>query len=1199
MSEQNKNMKPMAGPGGMRGGRGGGPMGGPMGGFGMPGQKAKNFKVSLKRLISYLKPHKINLIVVVIFAIASTIFTIYAPKVTSKATNKLQDSYMARTMLSKMSEAQVKAIDELNKNMGEAQKKAVDQIDTKMAEGQEKAVDQISGSMKDAQIKAVDQITTEMSDAQVKIVNGIYDGMAVRVYNGVVSGQKAAVNGICTQMAAVQKSIVAQISLMMQQGTGTGGQAAQQMDPATVKALQDFMKLPAIDSIKDTSKKVETTLTMIDLLQKMPSMSGGQQNTQSGTLDPKMLSSIKPLLKLPMLDTVKDPNKKEEVVRSFLQLSKSLPSTGTTAGKTSQTTMQLDNATMEKVLSRIPYMKSTAQTSTTGTKMSKEETDALQDLLKLPMLNTITDQNQKNDTLIQLLELLKKLPDMSSNTDSSTSSIKMDSATLDPIIVLLKLPRLDTVSDPQKKLDTTLELVDVFKKMPSMDNGQSTDETQTKLDPAALETVQKLLKLPKISSITDPTQKAATVVEMVELFSKMPDMGTGEGSSTTKQEYSPETLDAIKQLLQLPDLNTIKDTKEKSATVLKMLDIFDKMPDMQTESDKSADTSSENQMSPESIKAVKDFLQLPMLNTLTDANQKADVCKKILDLSKNMQSAMKDAPENVKDKVEYTDDQIEGVIKAIRETNGEYDFKYIGMIALLLIAMYLVSSGFSLIMGLVMSGVAQKTVRDMRREVDTKLARLPLKYFDMHPHGDVLSRVTNDVDTISTTLQQSLTQIITSIITIIGYIVMMLTISPVLTLIVVGTLPLYIIVTTMIAKKSQKFFAAQQKELGDLSGHVEEMYTGHVIVKAFGHEKDSIEKFEDINGKLYNAGWKAQFVSGIMFPLMNFVSNLGYVLICIVGGIYITKNMLKLGDMLAFIQYSRSFTMPIVQTANIANIIQSTVACAERVFEILDEEEEIPDKPDALVISQPKGEVSFQHVDFRYKEDVPLINDMNLDVKQGHTIAIVGPTGAGKTTLVNLLMRFYEINAGKISVDGVDIRDVKRSDLRKMFGMVLQDTWLFNGTIKDNIAYGKENATMDEIKRAAKAAYADHFIRTLPEGYNTILNEEATNISQGQKQLLTIARAILADPAILILDEATSSVDTRTEVMIQKAMANLMQGRTSFVIAHRLSTIRDAETILVMNHGSIIEMGNHNELLSENGFYADLYNSQFAGANLE
>lgn len=527
------------------------------------------------------------------------------------------------------------------------------------------------------------------------------------------------------------------------------------------------------------------------------------------------------------------------------------------------------------------------------------------------------------------------------------------------------------------------------------------------------------------------------------------------------------------------------------------------------------------------------------------------------------------------------------------------DFTYIGQILLILVGLYIVSALFSFMMSYIMSGVSQKTVYKMRNDVKDKLDRLPLKYFDTRTHGEILSRVTNDMDNIATTLQQSMTQLITSLVSIIGVLIMMLTISPVMTLIALVTLPVCMLITASVAKKSQKYFADQQKNLGQLNGHVEEMYTGHKIVKAFGHEEASIEKFDEINEKLYNVGWKAQFMSGVIFPALNFVNNVGYVAVCVVGGLLVAKKRIEIGDIQAFIQYIRQFTQPIVQTANIVNVIQSTVASAERVFEILDEVEEISDKEDAEVIGFPKGEVRFEHVKFGYKEDVTLIEDMNIDVKQGQTIAIVGPTGAGKTTLVNLLMRFYEIKGGRISIDGVDIKDLQRGDLRTMFGMVLQDTWLFNGTLRDNIAYGREGATEEEIIRAAKAAHADHFIRTLPEGYNTILNEEASNISQGQKQLLTIARAVLADPAVLILDEATSNVDTRTEVLIQKAMANLMKGRTSFVIAHRLSTIRYADLILVMKNGSIIEQGNHKELLAGKGFYADLYNSQFAGANLE
>jgi len=528
-----------------------------------------------------------------------------------------------------------------------------------------------------------------------------------------------------------------------------------------------------------------------------------------------------------------------------------------------------------------------------------------------------------------------------------------------------------------------------------------------------------------------------------------------------------------------------------------------------------------------------------------------------------------------------------------------FDFEYIGRILLMLIVLYIISALFSYIMSYIMASVSQETVYKMRSDVKDKLDRLPLKYFDQRTHGEILSRVTNDMDNIATTLQQSLTQLITSLVTVIGIVIMMLTISPIMTLIALITLPASGLLTALIASKSQKYFAEQQKCIGELNGHVEEMYGGHKVVKVFGHEEDSIEKFKTVNARLYHVGWKAQFVSGIIFPALNFVNNIGYVLICVAGGLLVAKKVIEIGDIQAFIQYMRQFTQPIIQVANIANVLQSTVASAERVFEILDEEEQTPDREDAQVITFLKGDIKFEHVKFGYKDDVPLMADLSIDVKEGNTVAIVGPTGAGKTTLVNLIMRFYEVQGGRITIDGVDIRDMKRGDLRSLFGMVLQDTWLFNGTIRENIAYGLEGAAEAEIIEAAKHAHAHHFIMTLPDGYNTILNEEASNISQGQKQLLTIARAFLADPAILILDEATSNIDTRTEILIQRAMTNLMRDRTSFVIAHRLSTIRDADLILVMNHGAIIEQGKHQELLDLGGFYADLYNSQFKGANLE
>ncbi len=523
------------------------------------------------------------------------------------------------------------------------------------------------------------------------------------------------------------------------------------------------------------------------------------------------------------------------------------------------------------------------------------------------------------------------------------------------------------------------------------------------------------------------------------------------------------------------------------------------------------------------------------------------------------------------------------------------DFPRIGEILLQLAALYVISALFAYAQQYVMAGVVQKLVYELREAVNRKLARLPLKFFDGRPHGDTLSRVVNDIETISGTFQQSLTQFITSIVTLVGAVAMMLWISPLLTLITVVTLPVSFAAIGFITKRSQRHFRDMQQSLGELNGHVEEMFTGHTVVKAFGRERQSIARFEEVNGRLYEAGWRAQFLSGVIMPVMGFIGNIGYVLVSAAGGWLFMRRALEIGDVQAFISYSRQFTMPITQTAQIANIIQATIAAAERVFELLDEEEEAPEPQDSRPVGKPAGHVRFEQVRFSYRDDAALIDNMNIDVKAGQTVAIVGPTGAGKTTLVNLLMRFYELKGGRITIDGRDIAQMRRRDLRSLFGMVLQDTWLFHGTIRDNIAYGKEGATDEEVVAAAKAAYADHFIRTLPDGYNTVVNEEASNLSQGQKQLLTIARAILADPAILILDEATSNVDTRTELHIQRAMNELMKGRTSFVIAHRLSTIRDADLILVMRDGAVIEQGTHEELLAKGGAYAELYESQFSG----
>jgi ATP-binding cassette, subfamily B, multidrug efflux pump len=535
------------------------------------------------------------------------------------------------------------------------------------------------------------------------------------------------------------------------------------------------------------------------------------------------------------------------------------------------------------------------------------------------------------------------------------------------------------------------------------------------------------------------------------------------------------------------------------------------------------------------------------------------------------------------------------VAKAAGVPGAAVDFDYVGRILLWLIGLYIIGNSFQYLMQYLMANVAQHTVYAMRREVEAKFDRLPLKFFDSRTRGEVMSRAVNDLDSISGTLQQTLTQLLTSALTLIGVIIMMLTISWILTLVTVLTLPLSIIVVARIAKRSQKFFMKQQMALGAMNGHVAEMYGGHAIVTAFGHEKKSVATFNKLNEDYYDGAWRAQFATGIIWPTMMFVGNVGYVLIAVIGGLLVTRGSIAIGDVQAFIQYGRQFSMPITQLSGIANVIQLTIVSAERVFELIDEPEETPDAEDAKVIASPRGAVQFDNVSFRYQETVPLIDNMSMNIRPGQMIAIVGPTGAGKTTLVNLLMRFYDVDSGAIRVDGVDIRELKRGALRRMFGMVLQDTWLFSGTIRENVAYGREKASDDAIVKAAKAAQADHFIRTLPENYDTPINEEASNLSQGQKQLLTIARALLADPAILILDEATSSVDTRTEVLIQHAMATLMRGRTTFVIAHRLSTVRNADVILMMEHGQIVEKGTHHELLEANGRYAELYHSQFAG----
>ena len=535
----------------------------------------------------------------------------------------------------------------------------------------------------------------------------------------------------------------------------------------------------------------------------------------------------------------------------------------------------------------------------------------------------------------------------------------------------------------------------------------------------------------------------------------------------------------------------------------------------------------------------------------------------------------------------------EGVMDMIANTGNGIDFEGIAKILLFLVGLYIISAVFSALQGFLMTGVSMKVTYKLRENTFSKINRLPFKYFDKTSYGEVLSFLTNDIETVNQTLNQSLTQIITSVATVIGILVMMFSISWQMTLVTLCIIPLSFVFIVLVVKRSQKYFSSQQEYLGHINGHIEEIYGGNSVVQAFNNEEEAYKTFEGLNNNLYGSAWKSQFLSSLMQPIMAFIGNLGYVAVCILGGYLAVNGRISVGDIQAFIQYVRQFNQPISQIANMSNIMQMTMAAAERVFTFLAEEEEVPDPQNPVSPADVQGNVTFDHVHFGYNPNKIIINDFSAQVKEGQKIAIVGPTGAGKTTIIKLLMRFYDVDSGAILVDGHNIKDFRRNDLRSLFGMVLQDTWLYNGTIADNIRYGRLDATDEEVQQAAVAAQVDHFVRTLPDGYSMVLNEEANNVSQGQKQLLTIARAILADPKILILDEATSSVDTRTEILIQKAMDNLMHGRTSFVIAHRLSTIKNADCIFVMKDGDIIEQGTHEELLARNGFYADLYNSQF------
>ena len=1076
--------------------------------IGRPVEKAKDFKGTIKRLASYMKSQVPRLVIVLIFAVVSTIFTINAPKIMGNVTNYMTDGYIAKSTVNSVSKMQDKMLSEIRKQYTNGIKttksKAYKAAKQKADEMAEKMFNQAIAKQKQSAYTMATQkadaiVTQKFNEAMDTKKQQAYamakqkaDAVVAQKFNAAIAAKKLQAYTIAKQKAdaIVTQKFNAAIAAKKQQAYATANQKA---DDAVTQKFNETITAQKQQAYKTADEQADAAAkSAVDSQFKAANPNVSDLTTIAGYKD--ALASAQ--------------SKAEEQANALVdaQFAKQQPQMDAQLAAAKKQAESMAKKAVDDAFAK--------QQSQIASQLAAAKNKA-EAMAKKAVDDGFAKQNAK---IASQLAAAKKQAEAMGIKAVDNAFAKQHAT----IATNLAAAKAKAEAAAHTAVDTAF-----VKKQSTMN--EKLKAAKVKAESIAKSKVDEALAKSSYDDLimAFKTHKKTTVSKNFEkVMSK-------------KLKLNAKQMDAFEQMLVLPNIRTIRSNNEKANTIQKMITLSDELP------------------------------------------------KSMPGLSNGSSNSIK---------VSKTD-RDKG-IQDVRKYGNAIPFTAIWQTLMFLLLIYILSALFQFLMQFVMSSVAQRTVFELRKAVDNKINKMPLRYFDSHPNGETLSRVTNDIDTISTTLQQSLTQLITSALQIVGYIWMMLTISWVMTLIVLATLPLYIFVTVFIAKRSQKYFASQQKHLGELSGHTEEMFTGHVIVKAFGHEPDSIETFKDINDDLYRVGWKAQFMSGIMMPLMNFIGNVGYVMIAVVGGIFVTKNFLNLGDIVSFISYSKSFTMPIIQTANIANIIQSTVACSERVFELLDEPEELPDVEDSVQLTAPEGNIRFNHVAFSYNEDEPLMRDMDLDIRQGETIAIVGPTGAGKTTLVNLLMRFYEIQGGSITFDDVDLKKLRRGELRKLYGMVLQDTWLFNGTIHDNIAYGREGATEEQIISAAKAAHADRFIRSLPDGYNTVLNEEASNISQGQKQLLTIARAILADPAVLILDEATSSVDTRTEVLIQKAMGKLMQGRTNFVIAHRLSTIRDAKMILVMNHGTIIEKGNHNELLEKGGFYADLYNSQFTGASI-
>ena len=1179
-----------------------------------PSRKAKDFRGTVRRLLRYLKPEWPKLAAVFCFAAASTWFTVRAPKIAGDAVNQLTDGFIAKSTVNAVDKIQKKADPAVRSMLGKletARKEAARKADTtvetefkkQMDAQKQKAYADAEKTAGEAVEKKFQQEVRQKKQQVLSEAEKVADEAALEQFRKAVDQKRNQAYASAAEAAdlAAEREFQKTLDSKRLEAYGKARAAADSMAEAEFQKEVDARKQEALAKARDDADKaVEKEFQRQVSLKKRQALSSAKKEAKKAVRQKfSEIVSSKKREAYAKAKTAADEAVEAEFQKQLEDRKQKAYADAVAAVDMLDAPPAVRKAAEEKAKAEVdeefrkqkPYFDAQLEQAkeqaeeTARSKVDEEISKRAGDLQR--ELEKAEEQAEKQVSDAVNAEFQKQKPALEEKLAQGKKAAEEKAR--------------GKVEEELKKQqpDLTKKLREIKKSAEEKAMAQ-VDEELKKQQPDLAKKLAEIKKMAegKAKSKVDAEfgkQKPALDARLAdakkmaeEKALKMAESGFADQKDRISALRKAAETKASEKARAAVDTEF---RKQKPALDARLADAKsqaeEKVRDAVEKAALKEAGATESQM-----KALREVASIPYLGEISGSRQKADAVDKIFGLLEQL------PPKYAEKLPTVSKSNLDKGAGDVRKYGGTIPFDEIGKTLRKLILAFAFSAVCMFLTHYLMSGVAQRTVNILRGEVDDKLSRLPLRFFDSHATGDILSRMTNDIDTISSTLQQSLTQIVISAFQIIGYTWMMFSINTVLTLIVLATLPLYLLSSASILGRSQKYYSSQQKNLGKLSGHTEEMFSGHTVVKAYGLERKSIQKFQNMNQSLYESARRAQFLSGILMPLMNFVGNVGYVLIAVIGGIFVTKDYINLGDIVSFVSYSKMFSQPMVMTANIANVIQSAVACAERVFEVLDEKEEKPDPEDAVSLENPEGNIRFIHVRFRYLEDVPLIEDMNLDVRQGDTVAIVGPTGAGKTTLVNLLMRFYEISGGKITFDGVDIRRIRRGNLRTMFGMVLQDTWLFHGTIRENIAYGREDASDEEIERAAKAAYADHFIRSLPDGYDTVLNTDASNLSQGQRQLLTIARAILADPAVLILDEATSSVDTRTEVLIQKAMGVLMKGRTNFVIAHRLSTVRDAKMILVMVHGAIVEKGTHRSLLQKGGFYAKLYNSQFAGKEI-